>query len=47
VANNHGGDVLVSSHEGEGSTFVLRLPASLVVDTGERSTVGQEQEHHE
>jgi len=31
VATNHGGDVLVSSQEGEGSTFVLRLPASLVV----------------
>jgi two-component system, OmpR family, sensor histidine kinase SenX3 len=31
VATNHGGEVLVSSHEGEGSTFVLRLPASLVV----------------
>jgi two-component system sensor histidine kinase SenX3 len=26
VATNHGGDVLVSSQEGEGSTFVLRLP---------------------
>ena len=32
VATNHGGEVLVSSHEGEGSTFVLRIPASLVVD---------------
>ena len=31
VASNHGGEVLVSSQEGEGSTFVLRLPASLVV----------------
>ena len=31
VATNHGGDVLVSSQEGEGSTFVLRLPADLVV----------------
>lgn len=31
VATNHGGDVLVSSQEGEGSTFVLRLPAGLVV----------------
>jgi two-component system sensor histidine kinase SenX3 len=31
VATNHGGDVLVSSQEGEGSTFVLRLPATLVV----------------
>jgi two-component system sensor histidine kinase SenX3 len=26
VATNHGGDVLVSSEEGEGSTFVLRIP---------------------
>lgn len=32
VASNHGGEVLVSSTEGEGSTFVPRLPASLVVD---------------
>ena len=31
VATNHGGDVLVSSNEGEGSTFVFRLPASVVV----------------
>lgn len=27
VATNHGGDVVVTSTEGEGSTFVLRLPA--------------------
>jgi two-component system sensor histidine kinase SenX3 len=26
VATNHGGEVLVSSQEGEGSTFVLRIP---------------------
>ena len=26
VATNHGGEVLVSSREGEGSTFVLRIP---------------------
>jgi two-component system sensor histidine kinase SenX3 len=31
VATNHGGEVQVSSQEGEGSTFVLRLPATLVV----------------
>jgi two-component system sensor histidine kinase SenX3 len=37
VATNHGGEVLVSSQEGEGSTFVLRLPASLVVTPGQAS----------
>ncbi|WP_420452692.1 sensor histidine kinase [Ilumatobacter sp.] len=31
VASNHGGEVVVSSTEGEGSTFVLRLPIELVV----------------
>jgi len=30
VATNHGGEVLVSSQEGEGSTFVLRFPAGLL-----------------
>ena len=34
VASNHGGEVVVSSQEGEGSTFVLRLPASIVVRSG-------------
>ena len=29
VAGNHGGDVSVTSVEGEGSTFVLRLPISI------------------
>jgi two-component system sensor histidine kinase SenX3 len=33
VASNHGGEVLVSSQEGEGSTFVLRLPVSRLVNT--------------
>jgi two-component system sensor histidine kinase SenX3 len=33
VASNHGGEVLVSSQEGEGSTFVLRLPASSLVSS--------------
>ncbi len=32
VASNHGGEVLVSSTEGEGSTFVLRLPSTLLVE---------------
>ncbi len=29
VATNHGGDVVVTSTEGEGSTFVLRIPRAL------------------
>ena len=33
VATNHRGEVLVSSQEGEGSTFVLRIPLA-TVDTG-------------
>lgn len=37
VATNHGGDVTVSSEEGEGSTFVFRLPTSLVVEVGSQS----------
>jgi two-component system sensor histidine kinase SenX3 len=32
VATNHGGNVLVRSREGEGSTFTLRLP---LADTSE------------
>jgi two-component system sensor histidine kinase SenX3 len=32
VATNHGGDVLVSSQEGEGSTFVLRIPMAVVAE---------------
>ncbi len=41
VASNHGGEVLVSSQEGEGSTFVLRLPITRLVDitrTGETAS---------
>ena len=30
VATNHGGEVLVSSAEGEGSTFVIRLPLAML-----------------
>ncbi len=32
VATNHGGEVRASSLEGEGSTFVLSLPARLLID---------------
>jgi two-component system sensor histidine kinase SenX3 len=35
VATNHGGEVLVSSQEGEGSTFVLRIPTAVVPDPSE------------
>lgn len=34
VATNHGGEVLVSSAEGEGSTFVIRLPLADVPSGG-------------
>ncbi len=37
VASNHGGDVSVSSIEGEGSTFVLRLPLSADASTSHPS----------
>jgi two-component system sensor histidine kinase SenX3 len=49
VATNHGGEVLVSSQEGEGSTFVLRLPATRLVppDNPERSKMHEEQQHRE
>ncbi len=49
VATNHGGEVLVSSQEGEGSTFVLRLPATRLVppDNPERSKMHKEQQHRE
>jgi two-component system sensor histidine kinase SenX3 len=33
VARNHGGDVTVSSREGEGSTFMLVLPSRVDVTT--------------
>jgi two-component system sensor histidine kinase SenX3 len=38
VASNHGGDVVVTSTEGEGSTFVLRLPVADCVDGGRHQT---------
>ena len=43
VATNHGGEVLVSSAEGEGSTFVMRLPLapSVVGGDGRRRRVWQ------
>jgi hypothetical protein len=39
----------VSSQEGEGSTFVLRLPATRLVppDNPERSKMHEEQQHRE
>jgi two-component system sensor histidine kinase SenX3 len=43
VATNHGGEVLVSSQEGEGSTFVLRLPADLVIRNDRTEPHGHEQ----
>lgn len=49
VATNHGGEVLVSSQEGEGSTFVLRLPASLVVSvtSAAQAELTEETRHRE
>jgi two-component system sensor histidine kinase SenX3 len=38
VAGNHGGDVSVTSVEGEGSTFVLRLPISVDDTSAPHST---------
>lgn len=38
VATNHGGEVVVSSQEGQGSTFVLRLPSDLLVDADSART---------
>jgi two-component system, OmpR family, sensor histidine kinase SenX3 len=41
VATNHGGEVLVSSQEGEGSTFVLRIPTATMPERSDdvRGTV--------
>jgi two-component system sensor histidine kinase SenX3 len=41
VATNHGGEVLVSSQEGEGSTFVLRIPLAAVESDVAQEAVNQ------
>jgi two-component system sensor histidine kinase SenX3 len=41
VATNHGGDVLVSSQEGEGSTFVLRIPLARTAEPAAAPTEEQ------
>ena len=43
VAGNHGGEVSVTSVEGEGSTFVLRLPDRCPTDVGARQAAGARQ----
>ncbi len=40
VATNHGGEVLVSSQEGEGSTFVLRVPLVSTASDADASAAG-------
>jgi two-component system sensor histidine kinase SenX3 len=40
VASNHGGTVLVESREGEGSTFVLRIPARRRIPASGRIPTG-------
>jgi two-component system, OmpR family, sensor histidine kinase SenX3 len=42
VASNHGGDVVVTSVEGEGSTFVLRLPIAGVSANDDGTAAGGE-----
>ncbi len=44
VATNHGGAVLVSSTEGEGSTFVLRLPVGGPSAAGDDEVTGSHRE---
>ena len=41
VATNHRGDVLVSSQEGEGSTFVLRLPLDSIDSGATQEAISQ------
>ena len=41
VANNHRGEVLVSSQEGEGSTFVLRLPLTASTSVSHAAAPGE------
>ena len=38
VATNHGGEVQVSSQEGEGSTFVLRIPLGAAAPADHRTS---------
>ncbi len=44
VASNHGGDVRVTSREGAGSTFTLRLPAA--AGSPHLQSVGASKETH-
>jgi two-component system sensor histidine kinase SenX3 len=41
VATNHRGEVLVSSQEGEGSTFVLRIPLASVDAGAQQEALNQ------
>jgi two-component system sensor histidine kinase SenX3 len=41
VATNHRGEVLVSSQEGEGSTFVLRIPLATADSDAPQEAVNQ------
>ncbi len=41
VATNHRGEVLVSSQEGEGSTFVLRIPLANIASDAPQEAVNQ------
>ena len=46
VASNHGGSISVDSIEGEGSTFVLRLPM-LAAGTGDADAIDHSEDGHE
>ena len=45
VATNHGGEVQVSSQEGEGSTFVLRIPLATVDTDASQEAVATSERH--